>query len=414
MPECEPSHQGSKTIHQGVEKGTENHSYPTNFEVRRSRSSTLKEAVNPQESDLAFDLFGGANNHNRDIEEEEKEEEGEKQRRRWSPYTFFEEDMKYVMKRGHDQEEDVDMESQQMMEDPKEESTIVMADSISTTMIPSESAEEEASPETKALASKYLSDLLFHDIEAVGEFRWVVPHFSRIKETKKHSEEFTIGGRTWRLLMFPKGNNCDFLSLYLESTDPRRITDKWSCCLQFGIAILNPKDETMCVYKEAKHRFVPEEGDWGFTQFIKLSALQDETKPSEKDFLVDDTLVIQLVMRIVKDVTGNLWHTFANYDSKSETGYVGLKNQGATCYMNSILQSLYFTKYFRKTVFKMPTENDEVGKSVPLALQRIFYQLQTSEHAVSTTELTRSFGWDTLDSFMQHDVQEFNRVWRPK
>jgi len=29
---------------------------------------------------------------------------------------------------------------------------------------------------------------------------------------------------------------------------------------------------------------------------------------------------------------------------------------------------------------------------------------------VGTTELTKSFGWDLVDSFMQHDVQEFNRV----
>lgn len=27
---------------------------------------------------------------------------------------------------------------------------------------------------------------------------------------------------------------------------------------------------------------------------------------------------------------------------------VGLKNQGATCYLNSLLQSLYFTNGFRK------------------------------------------------------------------
>lgn len=38
----------------------------------------------------------------------------------------------------------------------------------------------------------------------------------------------------------------------------------------------------------------------------------------------------------------------SSYDSKKETGMVGLKNQGATCYLNSLLQSLYFTPAFRK------------------------------------------------------------------
>ncbi len=42
-----------------------------------------------------------------------------------------------------------------------------------------------------------------------------------------------------------------------------------------------------------------------------------------------------------------------SYDSKKETGYVGLKNQGATCYMNSLLQSLFCTRYFRKVILLM-------------------------------------------------------------
>lgn len=57
---------------------------------------------------------------------------------------------------------------------------------------------------------------------------------------------------------------------------------------------------------------------------------------------------ISVYVRVVKDETGVLWHNFNVYDSKKETGYVGLKNQGATCYLNSLLQSLYFTNAFRK------------------------------------------------------------------
>jgi len=46
-----------------------------------------------------------------------------------------------------------------------------------------------------------------------------------------------------------------------------------------------------------------------------------------------------------------------HYDSKKETGMVGLKNQGATCYMNSLLQTLWNLWSLRKAVYDMPTEN---------------------------------------------------------
>ena len=40
-----------------------------------------------------------------------------------------------------------------------------------------------------------------------------------------------------------------------------------------------------------------------------------------------------------------------SWDSKKLTGFVGLKNQGATCYMNSLLQTLFFTNELRKVCF---------------------------------------------------------------
>ena len=47
--------------------------------------------------------------------------------------------------------------------------------------------------------------------------------------------------------------------------------------------------------------------------------------------------------------------------------------------------------YFQ-AVYLMPTESDDSAKSVPLALQRVFYELQFSDKPVGTKKLTKSFG----------------------
>ena len=55
-------------------------------------------------------------------------------------------------------------------------------------------------------------------------------------------------------------------------------------------------------------------------------------------------------------------------------------------------------------------ENNNAPESVALALQRVFYHLQHSSKSVGTKQLTKSFGWDAIDAFTQHDVQELDRV----
>lgn len=81
-----------------------------------------------------------------------------------------------------------------------------------------------------------------------------------------------------------------------------------------------------------------------------------------------------------------------------------------------VLWVLYEKSYLNcgltyQAVYHMPTtENDMPSGSIPLALQSLFYKLQYNDSSVATKELTKSFGWDTYDSFMQHDVQELNRV----
>lgn len=88
---------------------------------------------------------------------------------------------------------------------------------------------------------------------------------------------------------------------------------------------------------EAAHQFSPQANDWGFTSF----ASHQEVFTRNSGFVVNDSLQMNVVVRV--DRPEDLY-----YDSKKSTGYVGLKNQGATCYMNSLLQTLYNINYFRQ------------------------------------------------------------------
>ncbi|XP_063244790.1 ubiquitin carboxyl-terminal hydrolase 47 isoform X2 [Bacillus rossius redtenbacheri] len=103
----------------------------------------------------------------------------------------------------------------------------------------------------------------------------------------------------------------------------------------------------------------------------------------------------------------------SNSFMRHDTGFVGLVNQAMTCYLNSLLQALYMTPEFRNALYKWEFDGSEQeeSKSIPYQLQKLFLNLQTStKSAVETTELTRSFGWDSSEAWQQHDIQELCRV----
>ncbi|KAL2760507.1 hypothetical protein ACRALDRAFT_1059705 [Sodiomyces alcalophilus JCM 7366] len=229
---------------------------------------------------------------------------------------------------------------------------------------------------------------------------------------REHGPIFQAGGFPWRILLFPYGNNVDQCSIYLEHgfEDPADIPENWSSCVQFALVLSNPNDPRLYIHHVAHHRFTKEEADWGFTRFYELRKMFNVPfEGGSRPLCENDMANITAYVRVVEDETGVLWHNFTNYDSKKETGYVGLKNQGATCYLNSLLQSLYFTNAFRKAIYGIPTEHDDSLGNSAYTLQRLFYQLQTSETAVGTNELTKSFGWETRHIFEQQDVQELSR-----
>lgn len=118
-------------------------------------------------------------------------------------------------------------------------------------------------------------------------------------------------------------------------------------------------------------------------------------------------------------------------DGRAPSGFVGLLNQGATCYCNSLLQVWYMTPEVRGGLFALDPEDElhvsnihvkgreellklkeKQPRKIALFMQKLFSTLQLSDKkAVSTHELTsEGFGWTENDVRIQHDLDSLYNV----
>lgn len=91
-----------------------------------------------------------------------------------------------------------------------------------------------------------------------------------------------------------------------------------------------------------------------------------------------------------------------------------------TCYLNSLVQSLYMTPEFRNAMYEweyvqqpmhIKEQKKKAEQSIPCQLQKLFLLLQTTDQdSLETKDLTQSFGWTSNEAYDQHDVQELCRL----
>ena len=182
---------------------------------------------------------------------------------------------------------------------------------------------------------------------------------------------------------------CNFRS-WQSTREPRADIGKWEGLLDHKQLIMLAKAQAESEVAEA------------------LSEMDTDTLFSpalDQDFLGNVTFTLQVTAtQFFQTERADLAE---NYDSKLQTGLVGLRNQGATCYLNGILQMLFHIDEFRKAIFQLPVDEDASTRdSSTLALQAVFKKLQLSSRSVATDDLTTAFGWTSDDAFLQQDAQE--------
>ncbi|KAK7256510.1 hypothetical protein RIF29_29961 [Crotalaria pallida] len=132
--------------------------------------------------------------------------------------------------------------------------------------------------------------------EVFEKFTWTVKNFSKLNTNRLYSENFFIGGHPWRILIYPKGNNVNYFSVYLDAGDTANLPYGWTRFAKFKLILINKVHSEMTKTKETAHRFNARENDWGFTTFMPLNELRDPNQ----GFIVDDNCIIEAEISVPK------------------------------------------------------------------------------------------------------------------
>jgi hypothetical protein len=136
----------------------------------------------------------------------------------------------------------------------------------------------------------------------MSRFTWTIRNFTRFNGKKLYSDVFVIGGYKWwalnsftssatqslvmflsihnvclfscrRVLIFPKGNNVDQLSMYLDVADSSSLPYGWSRFAQFSLAVINQIEPKYSLRKGITFLHAHSSASWMYIHRRRLDIL---------------------------------------------------------------------------------------------------------------------------------------------
>ncbi|XP_038992155.1 uncharacterized protein LOC120115547 [Hibiscus syriacus] len=135
----------------------------------------------------------------------------------------------------------------------------------------------------------------------IRKFRWIIKNFSGIRDQKLYSENFIVDGNKWRILIYPKEDKLDHLSVCLDVADSATLPSGWSRYAQFGLAVIDQIDRKTSITKLLSC-VQPNGGYLWLPLFLSLTELHNP----RRGYLVNDACLVEAY--ISTDTTGLISH----------------------------------------------------------------------------------------------------------
>ena len=87
-----------------------------------------------------------------------------------------------------------------------------------------------------------------------------------------------------------------------------------------------------------------------------------------------------------------------------ERGFIGIENEGNTCYINSILQVFYYIIPVRKIILEKEVKSEN---KLLQSLQELFISLWKCKGSANASNVLKYFGTFCEDPYRQQDIHEF-------
>jgi hypothetical protein len=276
----------------------------------------------------------------------------------------------------------------------------------------------------------------------IGRIDWLIDHYNGTRENPNRdllmkSHIVNVGGYDWQLKFYPRGNESDYLSIYVDCVSlphentktqerdrqktkasrnsqknaptpeepppqPRPVEaqstpfpmmngkkypKRESVAANVVVVLYNPTEPRVFHHRTGAHRFCPLSPDWGWTRFTgPFFEIGLRQRYQRQALLRDDKLAMTAYIRVIDDDTEcHLEHSTKDnpWDCFAMTGIQGLVGEfGTSRAFVPAVASWLLLKPFRQLIYEAKTRDEDWEhhirpQPVIAAFQKLLYELRT-------------------------------------